>query len=340
MSFVRTGRESCALANFGEYGMAEVKPPRNARNRKKSDAPGIGLEMIVARIQQMMDPNSTVTHNEVLEDRVGNRRQYDVVIRGRFGGRAVLGVMECKDHSRKKGPDAVEAFAKKSENLGANLRVMVSRKGFTKQALNLAKHENIGCISLLPEDPKQVGFSIGDMWFGVVCTWTKIRLRIHFAVSPAPMATFDSSTVKWDGKPVINWFLRELFTTHGKETKEGEHTLELVFDEKRNIEIDGKEYAVNGITCIANRVYRKKRKWVNWTGDAFYDWHAGQFTIPAGGWIVGSAVETDLSGWPDYDGDIPDVGKRDGPGFLRAIVYSTQKWDHHKDDEVPQLTRL
>src|SRR5215831_18005210 len=90
------------------------------------DLPGISFEKTVAAIQQMMDPNSTVTHNEKLTDRVGNKRQYDVVIRGQFGGRPVLGVMECKDHSRKKGPDAVEAFAKKSENLGANLRIMVS----------------------------------------------------------------------------------------------------------------------------------------------------------------------------------------------------------------------
>src|SRR5213592_3911622 len=115
------------------------------------DVSGVTFEKIVARIQQMMDSNSTVTHNEKLEDRVGNRRQYDVVVRGQFGGRPVLGVIECKDHSRKKGPEAVEAFAKKTENLGANLRLMVSKKGFTEQALKLAKHENIGCLSLLPE---------------------------------------------------------------------------------------------------------------------------------------------------------------------------------------------
>ena len=78
-----------------------------------------------------------------INDRVGNRRQYDVVIRGQFAGRQVLSVIECKDHSRKKGPDAVEAFAKKTENLGANLRMMFSKRGFTKMALNLAEHEHI-----------------------------------------------------------------------------------------------------------------------------------------------------------------------------------------------------
>ena len=124
------------------------------KSKKKDTSkklPGISLELAVANIQKMIDPNSTVTHDEKLKDRVGNIRQYDVVIRGKFGGRQVLGVIECKDHSRKIGPSVIEAFSKKTENLGANLRLIVSRKGFTKQALTLAKHENTGCLSLLPE---------------------------------------------------------------------------------------------------------------------------------------------------------------------------------------------
>jgi hypothetical protein len=103
-----------------------------------------------------------------LQDRVGNWRQYDVVIRGSFGGRPALGVMECKDHNKKKGPADVEAFAKKTENLGANFRVMVSSKGFTPQAMKLAKHEFIGCLSLIQSDTGEVGFSIGDTWYGVL----------------------------------------------------------------------------------------------------------------------------------------------------------------------------
>lgn len=271
---------------------------------------------------------------------MGNKRQYDVVIRGQFGGRPVLGVMECKDHNRKKGPEAVEAFSKKTENLGANLRIMVSKKGFTKQALKLAKHENIGCLSLLPEDPAQVGFSIGDMWYGVIRTWTNVRLIIHFAETPAPMASFDGKTVKWAGKPVINWFFRELFTTHGAETKEGEHTLALKFNEQRNIEIEGKEYPVIGLSCVATRICRNKKKWVNWSGDAFYDWHTGKFTIPPSGTVVGSAIEVDLSTWPDYDGKVPEFERESYPGFVRAVIYLTQKWDNSQYPEVPDLSSL
>jgi hypothetical protein len=281
-------------------------------NSAKKPLPGLSLELVVAKIQQMMDLNSTVTHNEKLRDRVGNLRQYDVVIRGNFGGRPVLGVIECKDHSRKKGPNAIEAFSKKTENLGANLRLMVSKKGFTKQALKLAKHENIGCISLLPDNPEQVGWSIGDMWYGVIDIWKNIRLRVHFASgnTPSTLPTFDANTVKYEGKPVINWFMRELFTTYVNEMPAEENhafTLTLEFDEPREVEIEGKNYLLSGISCQAEKVISKKKKWIHWSGDAFYDWHTNKFSIPPKGVVVGSAVETDLREWDDYDGELPNL---------------------------------
>ena len=79
---------------------------------------------------------------------------------------------------------------------------------------------------------------------------------------------------------------------------------------------------------------------MHWSGDAFLDWHTGQLTIPPKGTIVGSAVESDLSAWPDYDGEIPELGKSAAPGFVQAVLYNTQKWDNSKDNEVPDLASL
>ena len=286
-----------------------------------------------------MDPKSVVTHNEKLEDRVGNRRQYDVVIRGEFGGRPVLGVIECKDHSRKKGPAAIEAFAKKTENLGANLRLIVSRKGFTDQALKLASHENVGCLSLLPADPKQAGFSIGDMWYGLIKRWVDAKLVVQFESTSLRVAGFDSMSLKYDGKPVLNWFMRELLTTHA-EQEEGEFALKVTFDSPVTMELNSQEHSVLSVGCIANRVHRKKRKWVSWSGDAFYDWHEGRFTLPPNGTLAGSAVETDLSAWQDYEGEIIGPSANGGSGFIRAVIYNVQKWDPARDAEVPELRKL
>ena len=171
--------------------------------------------------------------------------------------------------------------------------------------------------------------------------WENVYLGIHFTVAPPPIATFDSNTVKWKGKPVLNWFLKELFTTYAEETKEGKHTLQLKFDQPRNIEIEGQEYPVLGISCSATRVYKKKRKWVHWSGDAFFDWHPGKFTVPPKGVIVGSTIDTHLSEWPDFEGDIPEMGSDAEPDFfMRGVLYNTQKWDNTKDDEVPDLESL
>lgn len=88
-----------------------MKKNRAASKRGRSKQPaGESFELAVARIQQMLDPNANVTHNEILVDRINNRRQFDVVIRGMFAGRDMLGVIECKDRGRRAGPSDIEAF--------------------------------------------------------------------------------------------------------------------------------------------------------------------------------------------------------------------------------------
>jgi len=207
-----------------------------------------------------MDPNSIVTHNEILHDRVGNDRQCDVVIRGSFAGRPILGIMECKDLNKKVGPDVVEAFSKKAENIGANVRILVSKKGFTKSALNIAKHENIGCLSLLPEDPMQAGFSIGDTWYGVVQIWDSIRLTVKFATSVEPINTFRPDTLKINQQLIGLWFMKKLFTAYNEVQVEGKYMLVVSFHEEQKIEIEGQIFSVLGVACSADRIIRKKKE--------------------------------------------------------------------------------
>ena len=321
--------------------MAKKKNP--PKKSKPEFLPGISLEMNVARIQQMMDPNSTVTHNEHLTDRVGNKRQYDVVIRGKFGGRSILGVIECKDHNRRKGPSTVEAFAKKTENLNANLKLMVSKKGFTKQALSLARHEGISCLSLLPEDPKLTDFTIGDVWYGVIYMWLITKFLVNVVDNDKPADGFDIESVTYEGKPVIHWFRRELSTTY-KESKDiGVHSLTVSFDTPRQLSINGRLYNVDWLACDINRTCQKKKKWVSWSGDALYDWDKQQYTIPPKGVIVGSSVESDLSKWDDLDGEIPEPVKAETlepfEFHLHVIQYNFGIFTNY-DSECIDLTSL
>src|SRR5205085_1852164 len=151
-----------------------------AKKKRNKLLPGESFERAVHRIQTLMDPSSTVTHNEKLLDKVGNTRQFDVVIRGTFAGRPMLGVMECRDHTtRPKGPDAIDGFANKVRNLGADLAIMVSRLGFTAQALRLAKFEKVACYSLVSKE-FDTGACIGQHIYGVTRKWTDFGLRAWF----------------------------------------------------------------------------------------------------------------------------------------------------------------
>ncbi|TQE98076.1 MAG: hypothetical protein FKY71_15715 [Spiribacter salinus] len=153
----------------------------------------------------------------------------------------------------------------------------------------------------------------------------------------------DANTVKWQNKPVINWFLRELYTTYRDENPPqpgGIFTLTVTFSEPRNIEIEGSEYLLSAIACHAKKTQIKKKKWVYWSGDAFYDWHTNQFAIPPEGVIVGSPVESDLRDWDDYEGELPDFSSSDASGIFRAIVYNKNRWDESRNAETPDLSVL
>src|SRR5688572_16049589 len=116
------------------------KRKRNLTKKAASTlAPGIPFEKAVAAVQAMLDPAAEVTHNTRLRDRLGHWRQFDVVIRVKAAGHEILGVIECKDLQRPIGTPELNAFADKARNVRANLTLLASKRGFTKQALELAR---------------------------------------------------------------------------------------------------------------------------------------------------------------------------------------------------------
>jgi hypothetical protein len=96
------------------------------------DKTGKTLEQAVGRIQQMFDLKSTVTYREHIINRLGISREFDVIIRGEYAGQPILGVIECKDWKNKVGTPELDAFITKTRDINANLRLIVSPKGFTE----------------------------------------------------------------------------------------------------------------------------------------------------------------------------------------------------------------
>lgn len=279
---------------------ANTKP-----KKKPKDMPGLSLEKAVARIQQMIDPQSQVSHNEKLTDRVGIERQYDVVLRGQAFGQPILGIIECKNHNRNEGPEAVEAFAKKTENLGANVTIIVSSKGFSKQALKLANHENISCLSLLPQDPNQTGLNLSVIWYAQIWRWDSIRMLVHWPGANPNTPPFVVQEVRYDGKPVVGWFLKELATKYELATTPGPLPVHIKFDRVVPLEIKGKTYESSGLSFEAERVCIHKRRRFRLFGEAVYDWQNDTLTIPSQGELFSEPFKGSFADWEEFDGIIP-----------------------------------
>lgn len=282
--------------------------PANKKSAKKAckkPNPGLSLETAMTRIQQMLDPNSSVTHNEALRDLLGNKRQFDVVIRGTFGGHAVLGVVECKDHNRKKNPDAVEAFATKCKNLGADLKIMVSRLGFTKKALVVAKQENIRCLSLLPGDYGKTGFSLKVICYSRIWSWA----NINFSLVPEfpEIMNYTSNDFLMGGKPILELFDRDLEANFPTYTSLGPVRRAVDFGRPLTLDVKGRGVMATTIRFRADRICTHKRKEIEYFGDGIYDWQKSDWKIPDKGSVFTEAWEGDFSEWEDIPAPIPTV---------------------------------
>jgi hypothetical protein len=291
------------------------KKPAKKKVGKKPN-PGIRLEKAVARIQQMLDPDSKVTHNETLTDRLDNKRQFDVVVRGTFAGHAVLGVVECKDHGRKKNPDAVDAFAKKCDNLGADLKIMVSRLGFTKQALKVANHENIRCLSLLPGDYDQTGLTLKVTFYARIWSWADFTLSL---VPHPDIPDITANDVLLDGKTVLELFDKDLEENYPTYTTLGPVRRIIECGSSLTLDIKGQCVVATALRFKANRICTVKRKEIQYFGDGVYDWQKAKWTVPDRGRVFTEAWKADFSGWDDFSGPIPPEQSR--PFVLKVDVF-------------------
>jgi hypothetical protein len=178
------------------------------------------------------------------------------------------------------------------------------------------------------QGPKQaVGFEIGEWWYGYISRWMDFQLHVTWADPSRKIDDIQAEEVLWLGKPVLNWFTKEFYTTYRHMTKIGDSTLDVPFNHVTNLEIRGQEYPVSQLSCSAKGQFLKKRKYVTFSGRAFYDWHTGKITVPPGVQVVAQPSEHDLLRWDDYDGEIPSPSDPKDLVLMRGVFVLTQYVD-------------
>lgn len=263
------------------------------------DNPGIAFEKVVAAIQTQIDPAATVTHNEIIVDRLGQARQFDVVVRGVFAGQKMLGVIECKDLKKKVGTPEVDGFVTKAQDVNANFKILMSRKGFTNPALAKCSHYGIQPLSLVDNDPANKKFFVGTRWEADITRWGQISVTLHFSQEPGHAVYFSAETLAINGKKVLDWFTNYLLDKDNEIIGLGwVVNIFVEFNEPQLVSVrPGEEYVCNGISFMAERVCDKFERLVGISGTGFLNWNSKQATFPPGTQIQTDAVSMDFSQW-------------------------------------------
>src|SRR5207244_2129525 len=84
--------------------------------------------------------------------------------------------------------------------------------------------------------------------------------------------------------------------------------------------------------------FMKKRKWVTYSGQAFFDWHTGKVTIPPGVKVDTRPVGEDLFLWDDFAGEIPAIEDLTDRRLASAVMILTQVMP--ADLPIPDLEQL
>ena len=102
------------------------------------------FQRLVALLTMLKGDGATVYESvEPMEITSTERREVDVVAVGTVAGHTSIVCIECRDWKRRQGVQWVEQARTKFDDLGANVRVLVSTRGFAKTALAKAARYGI-----------------------------------------------------------------------------------------------------------------------------------------------------------------------------------------------------
>ena len=267
--------------------------------KTEPERPGVEFEKIIAALQSQIDPSAVVTHNEVLEDRLCQRRQFDVTVRGTFAGQSMLGVIECKDLNRKVGIQEVDAFVTKAQDVNANFKILMSRRGFTGPALAKCEHYGIQALSLLANDPVNRQFRFGTYWEADVIRWGRVFIGPDFVDENQETSEFNVAEVTIQGRQVLDWFKNYLLD-HA-DSIEGFGWVvgvQVIFEVPRLVSVrPGVEVLCSGLRFHAERLCDKLERFVGINGAGFYNWREGTATFPPGQLLSDPVPVDDFSQW-------------------------------------------
>ncbi len=129
---------------------ATKKPATKKPATKKPEPKGKPYERLVAAVRKKLGPTLSVKWDDKIRANSRAIRQFDVEIRGPEKSDFALAVVEVKDRINKVTINMVGDFYTALTGVNATKGIMVSRRGFTEDALLEAKERKIDTCILRP----------------------------------------------------------------------------------------------------------------------------------------------------------------------------------------------
>lgn len=141
------------------------------------------FQKLVFLLKKQLAGDATVTESKMLKDLVtGGDREVDVCVETVLTSHPVMVSIECIDRNRPADVTWVEEMKAKHQRLPTNLLVLISRKGFSSQAIKVAKTSNIQTLTFdetTEDDIDRIFGSLDSLWTKVFTLYpTEVLARV------------------------------------------------------------------------------------------------------------------------------------------------------------------
>lgn len=218
------------------------------------------LELLVAKIQKQLAPNSEVLHDVRLDGRQSRRkRQIDVLVRQKVGQYEIMIVIDCKDYARPVDVKGVEEFSGLLTDVGAQKGVLVCPRGFSEAAKTRAEGLQIDLYSPVDTDPHKWKATAS---IPAICDFRKAGMSFGISISaPVPFTMqydFFKRNVAYDkDKNPLGTMLEHAMQKWNEgtfPTEPGEHQELAVFDTREVLTDNGYGMLVPVDMCVSLHV--------------------------------------------------------------------------------------
>jgi len=155
------------------------------------------FQKLVFLIKKHAASGATVTESKFLRDHITDtEREVDICIESSVAGHLITVSIECRDRGRKANVQWIEEMKAKHERLPTNALVLVSRSGFSKEAMAIARIYGIETLALSTLDAASAEKLFGD----TSSLWSKV-----FTLSPTKVVVRVAQTGELVAEDVVTF---------------------------------------------------------------------------------------------------------------------------------------